>query len=177
MEGCCSIPQRDCGRFSRLFLLPRRGAKASALAQIQRTNWRVGGDAGKSIYKSSHPDVWMRLIRAMAAAVPTTGASFQVIRRGENHVSVVVQIEIPFIGSGFTMGQGLANPRENDFGISLLARNLRDRFETRPAQARRFKTTRRQTTQDVVGNNDFMTPARTFIEMSLGHATAVVAAA
>jgi hypothetical protein len=75
------------------------------------------------------------------------------------------------------MRQGLPNSRENGLGIILLARNSRNRFETRPAQARRFKTTRRQTTQDVVGNNDFMAPARTLIEMSLGHATAVVAAA
>jgi hypothetical protein len=122
------------------------GQKRRLLPGFKELNLMVDAQANESIYKYSHPDALMCLVGAVTAAVPATSASSKVIRRGKNDISVVVQIEVPFVSSGTTGGQGAPNFGEDGLGIVHLAGNSRDRFQTGTAQARRLKTTRRQTT-------------------------------
>ena len=113
----------------------------------------------------------------MATPIFATSAPFEVVGSRKNHVFVVVQIKIFVIGMETKIGQCLLNFRENCVGIVQFVRNPCHRLKTRATQARRFETISRQTTEDMVGDNDLMTPARPLVKMPLGHSAAVVPAA
>ena len=153
------------------------GQKRWLLPKFKELNLTLDAKEIESMYKSKYPHTLMRLVGTMATVIFATGATFEMEGSGENNVPIVVQIRIFVIVLRTTIGQYLPDFREDGVGAIEFAGNSGHHLKTRATQASRFETISRQTTENMIWDNDLMTPARPLIEVSLGHTAAVVPAA
>jgi hypothetical protein len=100
------------------------------------------------------------------------------IGRREHRIAVIIEIIIRL-----GMRAVILSIRQNHFShfcedlirTVQFSRDSCNGFQTRTAETRRGDGILSQTGEDVVGHNDLMAPARALIEMSLGHATIIIA--
>jgi hypothetical protein len=119
----------------------------------------------------------MRSKRTVTASVAATVSALEMISCGEYQVPVLFEIVV-FLMAGRTRIFGpLLGFARNSCTIIQFVGKPRHRLKTRPTQTRRLETICGQSAEDLTWNDDLLTPARPFVQMTFGQAAPVVAAA
>ena len=80
-----------------------------------------------------------RSVRTVTATVGATNAPLEMIRCGENHAPVFIEIEIGLVGKANADGNDSPHFGQNGGDAVELAGNPRHRFQAGAAKARRFE--------------------------------------
>jgi hypothetical protein len=119
----------------------------------------------------------MRSKRTVTASVAATVSAPEMISCCEYQLPVLFEIVV-FLMVGRTRIFGpLLGFARNSRTIIQFVGKPRHRLKTRPTQTYRFETICDQSAEDLTWNDDLLTPAKPFVQMTFGQTAPVVAAA
>jgi hypothetical protein len=113
----------------------------------------------------------------MTASVVATVPALEVVGGGEDGVAVGIDVKIFFSGFGIPFDDDTVDFSKDRLGVIEFAGDAGHGFEAGTAEAGGLDGVGSEASQDVAGDDDFLTPARAFIEMALGDTALIVAIA